>query len=106
MECVRVQVEATAGIPFAFSLIFHEDSERKHMFSVRSESQVTEWVTAINSCRYNNDFFLTLTVYKFMLYGIYWYNNTLLQYILYYNLQFQHEQSSAQSFKSMSLKDM
>jgi hypothetical protein len=53
LEHSQVQAEMTPGTSFAFSLAFQdEQSDRKHLFSARSEEQVQQWVTAIQSCRY------------------------------------------------------
>ncbi|KAF4522198.1 hypothetical protein B566_EDAN007348 [Ephemera danica] len=53
LEHSLVQAEDTPGTPFAFSITFQDDlPDRKHIFAARSEDQVQQWVTAIQSCSY------------------------------------------------------
>lgn len=48
LENGHVQLESTlGGIPFAFSIVFRDEPERKHIFSGRSEAHVFQWVATL-----------------------------------------------------------
>lgn len=46
LENAKVQVELSGG-QFAFSIIFSDDPDKKHMFSARSEGAVHSWVYSL-----------------------------------------------------------
>ncbi|CAB3387068.1 Hypothetical predicted protein [Cloeon dipterum] len=54
LENFTVQKVDSRETPFAFSIIFQDDYEKKHYFSARSEELVNTWVNAINQCSYEN----------------------------------------------------
>lgn len=47
LENAHVQKEMSTGVPFAFSLTFSDDPDKKHMFSARTEELVLHWVSTI-----------------------------------------------------------
>lgn len=54
MEDFAVQTEDEAGLPFSFSISFHDESERKHMFSCSNQASADEWVRVLRTCSYES----------------------------------------------------
>lgn len=52
LENSHVQTELSTGIPFAFSITFSDDSEKKHFFTTRTEDAVHQWVSCIRKATY------------------------------------------------------
>lgn len=52
LENGHVQMEHCTGIPFAFSITFSDDPEKKHIFSARTEDTVNQWVSAVKKATY------------------------------------------------------
>lgn len=52
LENSNIQYEMGIGIPFAFSITFRDEPDRKHIFSGRSESHVQQWVVAMKQATY------------------------------------------------------
>ncbi|XP_067002267.2 pleckstrin homology domain-containing family J member 1 [Anabrus simplex] len=52
LENSNIQYEMGTGIPFAFSVTFRDEPDRKHMFSGRSESHIQQWVVAMKQATY------------------------------------------------------
>nr|CAD7260386.1 unnamed protein product [Timema shepardi] len=46
--------EVCTGIPFAFSITFGDEPERKHLFSGHSETYIYEWVNALRRSSYEH----------------------------------------------------
>nr|CAD7462297.1 unnamed protein product [Timema tahoe] len=51
LENFNLQYEVCTGVPFAFSITFGDEPERKHLFSGRSETYIYEWVNALRRSR-------------------------------------------------------
>ncbi len=47
-----MQEETIATAVHAFSLVFGDDPDRKHLFLVDSERAAKQWVEAIKGCAY------------------------------------------------------
>jgi hypothetical protein len=54
LENSNIQYEVCTGVPFAFSMTFRDEPDRKHLFSGRSEDYIHQWVTAIKQATYVN----------------------------------------------------
>ncbi|GLG97911.1 Pleckstrin-like proteiny domain-containing family J member 1 [Gryllus bimaculatus] len=52
LENSNVQYEMGIGIPFAFSVTFRDEPDKKHVFSGRSESHIQQWVNAMRQATY------------------------------------------------------
>lgn len=52
LESAHVQMEHSTGIPFAFSITFSDDPEKKHIFSARTEDTVNQWVSTVKKATY------------------------------------------------------
>uniref|UniRef100_A0A1B6D669 Pleckstrin homology domain-containing family J member 1 n=1 Tax=Clastoptera arizonana TaxID=38151 RepID=A0A1B6D669_9HEMI len=52
LENAHVQKELSTAMPFAFSLTFSDDPDKKHMFSARTEELVLLWVSSIKKASY------------------------------------------------------
>lgn len=52
LENSIIQCETISETPFAFSILFHDDGDRKHFFSGRSEENVRRWVDALKEASY------------------------------------------------------
>ncbi|XP_015585112.1 pleckstrin homology domain-containing family J member 1 [Cephus cinctus] len=51
LENCNVNVDTSDGV-FAFSITFRDEHEKRHVLSVRTESQVEQWVTALRQASY------------------------------------------------------
>nr|CAD7448772.1 unnamed protein product [Timema bartmani] len=54
LENFNLQYEVCTGVPFAFSITFGDEPERKHLFSGRSETYIYEWVNALRRSSYEH----------------------------------------------------
>nr|XP_018903124.1 PREDICTED: pleckstrin homology domain-containing family J member 1-like [Bemisia tabaci] len=54
LENSRVQSESSAGLPFAFSISFRDDSDRKHILSARTEDNVSQWIMFLRQAAYEH----------------------------------------------------
>jgi PH domain len=54
LENVTIQKEERSEMPFAFSLIFKDEPDYKHLFSARSADLVSSWINAIQECSYEH----------------------------------------------------
>ncbi|XP_059485980.1 pleckstrin homology domain-containing family J member 1-like [Neocloeon triangulifer] len=52
LENFKIQIEESKEMPFAFSITFHDDVEKKQYFAARSEELVNSWVSAISQSSY------------------------------------------------------
>ncbi|KAG8226525.1 hypothetical protein J437_LFUL006915 [Ladona fulva] len=52
LENSYVQLELSSSIPFAFSITFKDEPDKKHIFSGRSDANVLEWITSLKHCTY------------------------------------------------------
>ncbi|XP_063238911.1 pleckstrin homology domain-containing family J member 1-like [Bacillus rossius redtenbacheri] len=54
LENSNIQYEVSTGAPFAFSITFRDEPERKHVFCGRSEAYVQQWVAAVKQASYEH----------------------------------------------------
>jgi PH domain len=54
LENVTIQKEEKSEMPFAFSLIFKDEPDYKHLFSARSADLVSSWINAVQECSYEH----------------------------------------------------
>ncbi|XP_069676749.1 sesquipedalian-1-like isoform X2 [Periplaneta americana] len=54
LENSNIQYEVCTGVPFAFSMTFRDEPDRKHLFSGRSEDYINQWVTAMKQATYGH----------------------------------------------------
>ncbi|XP_023702757.1 pleckstrin homology domain-containing family J member 1 [Cryptotermes secundus] len=54
LENSNIQYEVCNGVPFAFSVTFRDEPDRKHLFSGRSEDYIHQWVTAMKQATYGH----------------------------------------------------
>uniref|UniRef100_A0A1B6KP66 Pleckstrin homology domain-containing family J member 1 n=1 Tax=Graphocephala atropunctata TaxID=36148 RepID=A0A1B6KP66_9HEMI len=53
LEAAKIQVELS-GAQFAFTIIFRDDPDKKHIFSARSEGDVHSWVHSLKKSTYES----------------------------------------------------
>ncbi|PSN54076.1 hypothetical protein C0J52_03100 [Blattella germanica] len=54
LENSNIQYEVCTGVPFAFSMTFSDEPDRKHLFSGRSEENINQWVNAMKQATYGH----------------------------------------------------
>ncbi|XP_054162369.1 pleckstrin homology domain-containing family J member 1-like [Oppia nitens] len=54
IEMCRVQREDDLALPFAFSLTFDSDLDKKHLLGCANQRQCDEWVQVLSQCSYQN----------------------------------------------------
>ncbi|XP_075216550.1 pleckstrin homology domain-containing family J member 1-like [Lycorma delicatula] len=52
LENSSIQAELSTGVPFAFSMTFSDDPDKKHYFIARTEDVVHNWVSTIKHATY------------------------------------------------------
>ncbi|KAJ1530645.1 hypothetical protein ONE63_005517 [Megalurothrips usitatus] len=52
LENCSVQAEGNSGVPFAFSLTFRDEPDKKLVFAARSEDHVQQWISALKQSSY------------------------------------------------------
>lgn len=52
LENCSVQPEGNSGVPFAFSLSFRDEPDKKMIFAGRSEDHVQQWINALKQSSY------------------------------------------------------
>lgn len=52
LENAVVQYEMNSEVPFSFSILFHDDLEKKHLFAGRSEDNIDQWVNYLKQASY------------------------------------------------------
>ncbi|KAL0278966.1 UNVERIFIED_CONTAM: hypothetical protein PYX00_000625 [Menopon gallinae] len=52
LENAVVQYEMNSEVPFSFSILFHDDVEKKHLFAGRSEENIDQWVNFLKQASY------------------------------------------------------
>lgn len=52
LENCSVQAEGNSGVPFAFSLSFRDEPDKKLIFAGRSEDHVQQWINALKQSSY------------------------------------------------------
>ncbi|XP_008544295.1 pleckstrin homology domain-containing family J member 1-like [Microplitis mediator] len=52
LENYNVNTDAASEGPFAFSIVFRDEQDKRHILTGRSESQVSQWVSALKQASY------------------------------------------------------
>lgn len=52
MEDCLIETEDEACLPFSFSVTFHAEPDRKHMFSSSNQTSADEWVRVLKNASY------------------------------------------------------
>lgn len=52
LENYSINIDTSSEGAFAFNIMFHDDNEKRHVLSGRSESHIEQWITALKQASY------------------------------------------------------
>lgn len=67
LELFKVKHEFDSAMPFAFSLVFEAEPDKKHIFSCTTQDQADEWVKLLKSSSYQTIKYKIKSLQKYLI---------------------------------------